>query len=84
MTFVVDLGETSSRTDFSRNVDVGMETMQIVQVDQQFIYYKPCIGSDDKTRRPMDVDIGERAAHGADIVVTKNSLHATERWRGRS
>ena len=27
--------------DFFRNVDIGMETMQIVQVDQRFIYHKP-------------------------------------------
>ena len=27
--------------DFFRNVDDGFETMQIVQVDQQFIYHKP-------------------------------------------
>src|SRR5580693_7541434 len=32
--------------DFFRNVDVGMETMQIVQVDQQFHYHKPLLVGD--------------------------------------
>src|SRR5258708_40074044 len=56
--------------DFFRNVDLGMETMQIVQVDQKFIYLKPlCVG--DKLFARMDVhSVNER--FGADIVVTKN------------
>ena len=57
--------------DFFRNVDVGMETMQIVQVDQRFVYHKPmCVG--DKLFGRMDVhSVDER--FGADIVVTKNT-----------
>jgi acyl dehydratase len=57
--------------DFFRNVDLGMETMQIVQVDQKFIYHKPlCVG--DKLFGRMDVEsVNER--FGADIVVTKNT-----------
>jgi|SRR5208283_1712155 len=57
--------------DFFRNVDIGMETMQIVQVDQRFIYQKPmCVG--DKLFGRMDVhSVNER--FGADIVVTKNT-----------
>ncbi len=57
--------------DFFRNVDMGMETMQIVQVDQRFIYQKPmCVG--DKLFGRMDVhSVDER--FGADIVVTKNT-----------
>jgi acyl-CoA thioesterase FadM len=57
--------------DFFRNVDVGLETMQIVQVDQQFHYHKPMLVGDKLFGR-MDVEsVNER--FGADIVVTKNT-----------
>jgi acyl dehydratase len=58
--------------DFFRNVDMGMETMQIVQVDQKFIYPRPlCVG--DKIWGRTEVQsVDER--FGADIVVTKNTL----------
>jgi acyl dehydratase len=57
--------------DFFRNVDVGMETMQIVQVDQKFVYLKP-VHVGDKLFARMDVhSVDER--FGADIVVTKNT-----------
>jgi len=57
--------------DFFRNVDVGMETMQIVQVDQKFVYLKPVLVGD-KLYARMDVySVDER--FGADIVVTKNT-----------
>ena len=57
--------------DFFRNVDVGMETMQIVQVDQQFFYNRPLFVGDKLFGR-MDIDsVNER--FGADIVVTKNT-----------
>jgi meromycolic acid (3R)-3-hydroxyacyl-[acyl-carrier protein] dehydratase HadC len=57
--------------DFFRNVDVGMETMQIVQVDQRFQYRKPLLVGDKLFGR-MDVEsVNER--FGADIVVTKNT-----------
>jgi acyl dehydratase len=57
--------------DFFRNVDLGMETMQIVQVDQKFVYRKPMrVG--DKLFGMMEVQsVNER--FGADIVVTKNT-----------
>jgi acyl-CoA thioesterase FadM len=57
--------------DFFRNVDLGMETMQIVQVDQKFVYHKPLrVGA--KLFGRMDVQsVNER--FGADIVVTKNT-----------
>ncbi|MCV7075006.1 (3R)-hydroxyacyl-ACP dehydratase subunit HadC [Mycobacterium szulgai] len=57
--------------DFFRNVDVGMETMQIVQVDQKFVYNKPMrVG--DKLFGLMEIQsVNER--FGADIVVTKNT-----------
>ncbi|OBA72411.1 3-hydroxyacyl-ACP dehydratase [Mycobacterium sp. 1554424.7] len=57
--------------DFFRNVDVGMETMQIVQVDQRFQYQKPLLVGDKLFGR-MDIEsVDER--FGADIVVTKNT-----------
>ncbi len=57
--------------DFFRNVDLGMETMQIVQVDQKFVYHKPMrVG--DKLFGLMEIEsVNER--FGADIVVTKNT-----------
>jgi acyl dehydratase len=57
--------------DFFRNVDLGMETMQIVQVDQKFVYYRPMrVG--DKLFGLMEIQsVNER--FGADIVVTKNT-----------
>ena len=55
---------------FFRHVDLGMETMQIVQVDQKFIYHKP-IQAGDKLFGTMYVhSVDER--FGADIVVTRN------------
>ncbi|OBG28947.1 (3R)-hydroxyacyl-ACP dehydratase subunit HadC [Mycobacterium sp. 852002-51057_SCH5723018] len=59
--------------DFFQNVDVGMETMQIVQVDQRFLFYKPVLAGDKLWAR-MDIhSVDER--FGADIVVTKNICH---------
>jgi acyl dehydratase len=56
--------------DFFRNVDIGMETMQIVQVDQRFVFFKPVLAGDKLWAR-MEIDsVVER--FGADIVVTKN------------
>ena len=58
------------QTDFFQNVDVGMETMQIVQVDQKFVFYKPILAGDKLWAR---MDIHSVDEHfGADIVVTKN------------
>lgn len=57
---------------FFRHVDVGMETMQIVQVDQKFLFHKP-IKAGDKLFGTMHVQsVNER--FGADIVVTRNVL----------
>src|SRR5262249_41188962 len=57
--------------DFFRNVDMGMETMQIVQVDQKFVYLRP-IRVGDKLHGLMEIhSVNER--FGADIVVTKNT-----------
>ena len=55
---------------FFRHVDVGVETMQIVQVDQKFVYHKP-IQAGDKLFGTMHIhSVDER--FGADIVVTRN------------
>ena len=57
--------------DFFRNVDLGMETMQIVQVDQQFRYHKPMLIGDKLFGRMEVQSVNER--FGADIVITKNT-----------
>jgi acyl dehydratase len=70
LTFVSILAKLV-QDDFFRNVDVGMETMQIVQVDQKFIYHKPMFVGDKLFGR-MEIDsVNER--FGADIVVTRNT-----------
>jgi len=57
--------------DFFRNVDLGLESMQLVQVDQKFVFYKPVLAGDTLHAR-MDIhSVHER--FGADIVVTKNT-----------
>lgn len=58
------------QTDFFRNVDVGMETMQIVQVDQKFIFHKPILAGDVLWAQMEVQSVDER--FGADIVITKN------------
>ena len=58
------------QADFFRNVETGYTTMQMVQVDQQFIYHKP-IKDGDVLYAQMDIEsVNER--FGADIVVTRN------------
>ncbi len=57
--------------DFFRNVDVGMETMQIVQVDQKFVYCRPLFVGDKLFGRMEVQSVNER--FGADIVVTRNT-----------
>ncbi|BBZ49513.1 (3R)-hydroxyacyl-ACP dehydratase subunit HadC [Mycobacterium heidelbergense] len=69
MTFVSILAKLV-QSDFFRNVDVGMETMQIVQVDQRFVFYKPILAGDKLWARMDIYSVDER--FGADIVVTKN------------
>jgi acyl dehydratase len=59
------------QVDFFRHVDIGMETLLIVQVDQRFVFHKPLLAGDRLWAR-MDVhSVDER--FGADIVVTKNT-----------
>jgi meromycolic acid (3R)-3-hydroxyacyl-[acyl-carrier protein] dehydratase HadC len=56
--------------DFFKHVDVGLETMQIVQVDQRFLYHRP-VRAGDKLWARVDIhSVDER--FGADIVVTRN------------
>ena len=56
--------------DFFRKVDIGFETMQIVQVDQKFLYHKPMLAGDKVCGRMEVISVNER--FGADIVVTRN------------
>jgi acyl-CoA thioesterase FadM len=55
---------------FFQHVDIGLEAMQIVQVDQKFVYHKP-IKAGDKLVGTMHVESVEER-FGADIVVTRN------------
>ncbi|OBI49728.1 3-hydroxyacyl-ACP dehydratase [Mycobacterium kyorinense] len=58
------------QSDFMRSVDTGYETMNIVQVDQKFIFHKPIVAGD-VLHAEMEVQsVNER--FGADIVVTRN------------
>jgi acyl dehydratase len=58
--------------DFFRVVDVGMETMQIIQVDQKFVYHRP-IKVGDRLHATVEV-ISVENRFGADIVQTRNTL----------
>ena len=69
MTFVSLLAKLV-QTDFFRNVDVGMETMQIVQVDQKFKFHRPIKVGDALTGTMHIESVDER--FGADIVTTRN------------
>ncbi len=56
--------------DFFRKVDVGMTTMQIVQVDQKFVFHKPLVVGATLTASLEIQSVVER--FGADIVVTRS------------
>ena len=56
--------------DFFRKVDTGFQTMQIVQVDQKFLYHKPLLAGDKVWGRMEVISVNER--FGADIVQTRN------------
>ncbi|KUI25649.1 3-hydroxyacyl-ACP dehydratase [Mycobacterium sp. IS-1742] len=57
---------------FFQHVDVGFETMQIVQVDQKFLFHRP-IKEGDALVATMHIEsVAER--FGADIVTTRNVL----------
>ena len=70
LTFVAILANLIQR-HFFQHVDVGLETMQIVQVDQKFVYHKPMVAGDKIWCHFEVVSVNER--FGADIVVTKNT-----------
>ncbi|BBY17639.1 (3R)-hydroxyacyl-ACP dehydratase subunit HadC [Mycolicibacterium litorale] len=57
---------------FFQNVDIGMETMQIVQVDQKFLFHRPIKEGDALTGTMHIETVDER--FGADIVTTRNVL----------
>jgi acyl dehydratase len=57
---------------FFQHVDVGVETMQIVQVDQRFKYHRPIKPGDELTGTMYVESVDER--FGADIVTTRNVL----------
>jgi acyl-CoA thioesterase FadM len=57
---------------FFQHVDIGLKTLQIVQVDQKFKYYRPLVEGD-VVRGTMYIEtVVER--FGADIVTTRNVL----------
>jgi acyl dehydratase len=56
--------------DFFRKVDVGMTTMQIVQVDQRFVFHKPLVVGETLSASLEIQSVVER--FGADIVVTRS------------
>lgn len=69
LTFASTLALLVQQHFFKYN-DVGMETMQIVQVDQKFVYHKP-LKAGDQLHAVMEIQsVDER--FGADIVVTRN------------
>jgi acyl dehydratase len=55
---------------FFANVDIGMETMQLVQVDQKFLFHRPIRVGDSLTGTMYVESVNER--FGADIVTTRN------------
>jgi acyl dehydratase len=55
--------------DFFRKVDVGLTTMQIVQVDQKFVFHKPLVVGETLSASVEIQSVVER--FGADIVVTR-------------
>ena len=65
---------------FFQNVDVGLETMQIVQVDQKFKFHRPIVDGDALTGTMHVLTVDER--FGADIVTTRNVLRRRGRQRG--
>jgi acyl dehydratase len=57
---------------FFQHVDVGLKTMQIVQVDQKFKFHRPIVEGD-AVRGTMHIESVEER-FGADIVTTRNVL----------
>ncbi|MBO0679017.1 (3R)-hydroxyacyl-ACP dehydratase subunit HadC [Mycolicibacterium sp. S2-37] len=57
---------------FFQHVDVGLETLQIVQVDQKFLFHRPIRAGDALNGTMYIQTVDER--FGADIVTTRNVL----------
>jgi acyl-CoA thioesterase FadM len=57
---------------FFQHNDIGLETMQIVQVDQKFLFHRPIKDGDALTGTMHILTVDER--FGADIVTTHNVL----------
>ena len=71
LTFVSIIAVMTQR-HFFQHVDLGFETLQIVQVDQQFKFLRPIVEGDE-LRATMYIDsVVER--FGADIVTSRNVL----------
>jgi acyl dehydratase len=62
--------------DFFRKVDVGLTTMQIVQVDQKFVFHRPLVVGDTLHASLEIQSVVER--FGADIVVTRSVCNNAE------
>ena len=69
LTFISVFGY-QAQTAFFANADIGLNDMQIVQVDQALKFVKP-VHAGDKLYCDVYVD-SVRQAHGTDIIVTKN------------
>jgi acyl dehydratase len=69
LTFMSIFAVMIQRHFFQHN-DVGFETMQIVQVDQKFKFYRPIKAGDELTGTMYIETVDER--FGADIVTTRN------------
>ncbi len=71
LTFVSIIAVMTQR-HFFQHVDVGLETMQIVQVDQKFQFLRPIVEGDSVFATMYIDTVTER--FGADIVTSRNIL----------
>ena len=71
LTFVSIIAVMTQR-HFFQHVDVGFETMQIVQVDQKFQFLRPIVEGDSVIATMYIDSVAER--FGADIVTSRNVL----------
>jgi acyl dehydratase len=75
LTFVSILANMIQK-HFFQHVDIGLETKQIVQVDQKFLYHQPIKAGDELQGTMYVLSVDER--FGADIVVTRNVVTKPE------
>lgn len=71
LTFVSIIAVMTQR-HFFQHVDVGFETLQIVQVDQKFTFHRPIVEGDSLLATMYIDSVVER--FGADIVTSRNVL----------